>query len=209
VSPLALAVGVFVVLGATIALAAGEARLALFGLAVTLVLAPFVADPLPDTLPLAVRVVAATLTAYLLAIAARRSSGEVGSPLGLPATLAAGAAAMAAGFAPLAVGVPRFGPEIALGAGFACIVLAVPAVVLAHDAFRLGTGLLVLVSGALLARVGLIGTPPTAAEQIATALLLVALGGAIATLAGAAASASGSLAIDDPGSRERRPGGRS
>jgi hypothetical protein len=208
VSVLAVAAGVLVVLGAVIGVAAGEARFALLGLVITLVVSPFVADPLPDTLPLAVRVVAATLAGYLLLMAARRSVGEVGTPLGIPATLAAAAAAVAAGFAPLAVGVPRLGPEIALGAGLACCVLAVPVVVLAHDAFRLGAGLVVLVSGGLLARVGLVGTPSTAAEQIATALLLVALAGAVATLASAVSSTTGDLVIDEPVGRERGRGVR-
>ena len=106
------------------------------------------------------------------------------------------------------MGLPRFGPDVALAAGLACLVLAVPAVALGHEVFRLGVGLVVLLTGALLVRVGLIGTPPSDAEQVATALLLVLLGGAIATLAGAAVSASGSLALDDRQTGGRRAGGR-
>jgi len=209
VSALPVAAGVLVVLGAVVGIAAREARVALLGLLVALLLAPFVADPLPGTLPLAVRIVGGTLAGYLLGLAARRSTDPVGSPLGLPATLAAAAAATAAGLAPLAVGLPQFGPDIALAAGLACLVLAVPAVTFGRDVFRLGAGLVVLLTGALLVRVGLIGTLPSDAEQVATALLVVVLGGAVATVAGAAISASGGLGLDDRPAAGRRAGGRS
>lgn len=208
-SAIPVAAGVLVVLGAVVGIAAREARVALLGLLVTLLLAPFVADPLPGTLALAVRIVGGTLAGYLLGLVARRSTEPIGSPLGLPATLAAAAAATAAGLAPLTMGLPRFGPDIALGAGLACLVLAVPAVAFGRDVFRLGAGLVVLLTGALLVRVGLVGTPLPEAEQVATALLVVVLGGAMTTLAGAAISASGDLGLDDRSAGDRRSGARS
>ena len=201
------AAAVAVVLGAVVGTAARSARVALLGLAVVLLFSPFIADPLPDTLPLTIRLVAGTLAGYLLLVTARRAAGPVGSPLGAAASLAATAAAFAAGLQPFTLGLARLGPDAAMAAGLACLVVALPAVVAARDAFRLGTGLLVGLSGALVLRAALAGSP-SPAEEVAIAFAIVTLGGAVAILGAAASGATGALGLDDlathPGGARRR-----
>ena len=104
------------------------------------------------------------LAAFLLLVAGRRAGDESGSPLGLPATLAAAAAAYVAGLGATAVGLPAFGPSAAVGAGLACLAVALPPVIRARDAFRLGTALVVLANAGLLLRSGLVGHPARARD---------------------------------------------
>lgn len=190
------AAAVAVVLGAVLGTAARSARVALLGLTVVLLFSPFIADPLPDTLPLAIRLVAGTLAGYLLLVTARRATAPVGSPLGTAALLAAAAAAFAAGLQPFTLGLPRLGPDAAMAAGLACLVVALPAVAAARDAFRLGAGLVVALSGTLVLRAALAGSPGPA-EEVAIAFAIVTLGGAVAILGSSASAASGALGLDD------------
>ncbi len=158
-TPLAIAAGIAVALGAALAGGAREARAAAVGVLFVLCLGPFTSDPLPAGLPLAYRVVAGVLGAFLVLVASRGVRSPAGSPLGLPASLAAGAAAVAAGTGATALGLPAAGSPSSLAAGLACIAMVVAPLVVARDAFRLTTGIVVLGAGAILVRDGLLGTP--------------------------------------------------
>ena len=150
------------------------------------------------------RIVAGVLAAFLLLVAGRRAGDDSGSPLGLPAALAAAAAAFVVGLGATAVGLPPFGPSAAVGAGLACLAVALPPVVRARDAFRLGTALVVLANAGLLLRSGFSGTPP-ALEILVGGAALVGLAAAVVTLAGMAATATGDLAIPGDAVERRRP----
>ncbi len=201
---LLVAAGAVVALGAGVAIGARGGRAATSGALLVLVFSPFLADPLPAWPELAFRIVAGVLAAFLLLVASRSAEDDDGSPLGLPAALAAAAAAFAAGVGATAVGLPSFGPTGALAAGLACLVVATPPVTRAGSPFRLGTGLVVLLDGALLLRSGLVGTPP-ALESLVAGVALVGLAGAVAALAGSAAIAAGDTALRVDGARPRLP----
>ncbi|HYN47370.1 MAG TPA: hypothetical protein VER83_00805 [Candidatus Nanopelagicales bacterium] len=201
---LLLVAGALVALGAGVATGARGARAASVGALVCLVFAPFVAEPLSD-IPVALfRIVAGVLAAFLLLVAGRRAGDESGSPLGLPATLAAAAAAFAAGLGATAVGLPAFGPGAAVGAGLACLAVALPPVIRGRDAFRLGTALVVLANAGLLLRSGLSGTP-AALEVLVGGAALVGLAAVVVMLASTAATATGDLAIPGDAIERRRP----
>jgi hypothetical protein len=185
---LLVAAGVVVAGGAAIAVAGRDPRLATGGALVALVFSPFVADPLPGTPELAFRVVAGVLAAYLLVLAARHAGDAASPPLGVPATLAAGAAAFVAGLGSQAVGLPAFGPTAALAAGLACLVIVVPPLARASGAFRLGIALVILLGGGLLVHGGMAGTPPPL-ELLAGGLALVLVAATAAALTMAAARA--------------------
>ena len=201
---LLVAAGALVALGAGAATGARQARAAAVGALASLAFAPLVAEPLPEIPAALFRIVAGVLAAFLLLVAGRRAGDESGSPRGLPATLAAAAAAFAAGLGATAVGLPAFGPGAAVAAGLACLVVALPTVIRARDAFRLGTALVVLANAALLLRGGLAGTPATI-EVLVGSAALVALAAAVVTLAGTAATATGGLAIPGDAIERRRP----
>jgi hypothetical protein len=204
VTILLVAAGVLVALGAGVATAARRARAASVGALACLVFAPFVAEPLPEIPVVLFQIVAGVLAAFLLLVAGRRAGDESGSSLGLPATLAAAAAAFAAGLGATAVGLPAFGPSAAVGAGLACLAVALPPVIRARDAFRLGTALVVLANAGLLLRSGLSGTP-AALEVLVGGAALVGLAAAVVTLAGTAAAATGDLALPGDAIERRRP----
>jgi hypothetical protein len=200
-----LAAAAVVIAGAVISLSARDARLSLAGLAITLLVAPLIADPLPEPTVLAARAVAAVLAAYLPWIVVRESAAALrGSVLGWPVEALLGAAAFIIGVGTAGLGAPPVGPAEAQGAGFALIALSVGPIVFGRDVFRLGSGALLLVGGALLVRVGLAGTP-SALEQLVTGVVFVGLGGAVAFLCARAVNtgAPGSAILDD-GSYERR-----
>ncbi len=201
---LLVAAAVLVALGAGVATGARGARAASVGALVCLVFAPLVAEPLSEFPVALFRIVAGVLAAFLLLVAGRRAGDESGSLLGLPATLAAAAAAFAAGLGATAVGLPAFGPSAAVAAGLACLAVALLPVIRARDAFRLGTALVVLANAGLLLRSGLSGTP-AALEVLVGGVALVGLGAAVATLAGAAATATGDLALPGDAIEQRRP----
>jgi hypothetical protein len=182
-NPALAGVALAVIVGAIVAVSARDARTAVLGLAVALIAAPAIADPISATTGLAARIVAAILAVYLLWIAVRDGgAGTGGSSIGWVAEAALAAAAAVVGFDQHGLGAVGLGPAVAQAAGFALAALAVAPLVTGRDIVRIGIGLLLLMEGALLVRVGLDGTP-SALEQIVTALLVVGLGGTVSVLA--------------------------
>jgi hypothetical protein len=182
VNPLLAVAAIAVTAGAVVCVSARDGRIALAGLAGVLVVSPFIADPLPTTLSLAVRVVAALLAVYLAWIVIR-SPGSVtrGSLLGWLVEALVAAAAWLVGFGTAGLGAPALGPPEAQAAGFALAALAVGPIVHGRDVYRLGSGAVLLVSGVLLISASLAGTP-TQLEEIVSAALIVGLGGVVAFL---------------------------
>jgi len=183
VNPALVGVALAVAVGALVAGSARNARTAILGLVATVVAAPALADPLPGSLGLAARLVAAILAGYLLWVATRGPRLRTGGSLvGWPtdAFLAAGAAVV--GYGSHGLGAPAAGPALASAAGFALAALALVPIATGRDVLRVGIGLGLLISGALLVREGLGGTPD-ALEELLTAGLVATLGGAIAILA--------------------------
>ncbi len=191
-TPLLVAAGAVVALGAAVAIGARAGRASALGVLVALVFAPFVAEPLPAVDVAAFRIVAGVLAAYLVLVATRRAGPAASSPLGLPAAVAAGAAAFVVGLGATAVGLPGFGPVAALAAGLATLTVAVPPIGLARDPLRLGIASVVLLNGGLLLRAGLAGTP-AGLESLLAGAALVALAAAAVVLSGSAATAAGEL----------------
>ena len=89
------------------------------------------------------------------------------------------------GYGSNGLGAPAAGPPAAAAAGFALAALAILPVATGRDILRVGIGLCLLLTGALLVRVSLGGTPDQL-EQVLTAGLVATLGGAVAILAAAA-----------------------
>jgi len=212
VNPTLLAAAGVVVLGGVVCVGVREARLALAGLAVTLIVAPFIADPLPDGLALSARLVGAVLAAYLPWIVVRDPESETrGTVLGWAVDALLAGAALVIGYGAAGLGAPAAGPAEAQGAGLALIVLSIAPLAFGRDVFRLGNGAVLLVTGALLIRVGLAGTP-TALEELVTAVLVVGICGAVAFLsAGALASCVDEgldLAADAPDEEAEAPARR-
>jgi len=211
VNPALLGVALAVVLGAVIAGSARNARTAVLGLVVALVGAAFVADPLPDTLGLAGRLVGAVLGGYLLWIVGRGTDTRAdprtgGSRLGWPAEILIAAAAATVGYGSHGLGAPATGPAIAQATGFALAALAIAPTINGRDIVRVGMGLSLLICGAILVRTGLGGTPEPL-EQLLIAGLLAMLGGSVAALA-IAARAEGTSGFDlelAANERTRRP----
>ncbi len=83
------------------------------------------------------------------------------------------------------LGAPTTGPAAASAAGFALAALSVLPIATGRDILRVGLGLGLLLSGALLIRVGLGGTPDPM-EQLITAGVVAALGAVVAVLVDAA-----------------------
>jgi hypothetical protein len=189
VNPALAGVAVAVVIGAVVAGSARNARTALLGLVAVMLFCPFLAEPTAQPLGLAARLVGATLAGYLLWIAARGSGVWTGgSLLGWPSDLLVAAAAAAVGYGSHGLGAPAVGPAAAQAAGFAVAALSVTAVANGRDIVRVGTGLVLLASGAILVRTALGGTPEPL-EQVVIAGLVATLGGAVAVLAVSARAA--------------------
>ena len=187
-NPALVGVALAVVVGAVVAGSARNARTAIFGLVVAMVGAPLLADPVAAPLGLAARLVGAVLAGYLLWIAARgHHVRTAGSLVGWPTDAFLAVAAAAVGYGSDGLGVPATGPAAAAAAaaGFALAALSVLPVVTGRDILRVGMGLCLLLTGALLVRTSLGGTPDQL-EQLLTAGLVATLGGAVAILAAAA-----------------------
>jgi len=183
VNPALVGVAVAVIVGAVVAGSARNGRTAILGLVVTMVAAPLLADPPAPPLGLAARLVAAVLAGYLLWVATRGSGVRTrGTLIGWPseAFLATGAAIV--GYASHGLGAPGVGPPLAAAAGFALAALSILPVLNGRDVLRIGIGLMLLLTGALLVRTSLGGTPAEL-EDILTACLVATLGGAVAILA--------------------------
>ena len=186
-NPVLGAVAVVVVAGAVVAVSARDGRLAVVGLAATLVFAPLLGSPLDAPLGLAACLAGGILAAYLLWIAVRGGGMTGGSRLGWPTDALLAGAAFVVGLGTHGLGAPALGPVEGHAAGFALAALAVVPVATGRDVLRIGIGLFLLLQAALLVRVGLDGNP-SQLEQLVTAALVAALGGAVAALGYAARS---------------------
>ena len=130
------------------------------------------------------------LAAYLPWIVVRDPASVTrGTLLGWAVDALLAAAAFVIGYGAAGLGAPAVGPAEAQAAGVALVALSVGPLVFGRDVFRLGSGAVLLVVGALLIRVALAGTP-TALEELVTAVLLVGLCGAVAFLAAGALASS-------------------
>ena len=185
-NPALVGVALAVVVGAIVAGSARNARSAILGLVVTMVAAPVLTDPIPVPLGLAARLVGAVLAGYLLWVATRGDRVQThGSLVGWPTDAFLAIAAAVVGYGSHGLGAPTDGTPLAAAAGFALAALAVLPVVTGRDILRIGLGLCLLLSGALLVRASLGGTPDPL-EELMTAGLVATLGGAVAILAVAA-----------------------
>ena len=182
-NPALAGVALAVVVGALVAGSARNARTAILGLVVTMVGASALADPLPASLGLAARLVAAILAGYLLWVATRGTGLRTGGSLvGWPTDAFLAAAAAVVGYGSHGLGAPAAGPALASAAGFALAALAIVPIINGRDVLRVGLGLGLLIGGALLVRTGVGGTPDEL-EELLTAGLVATLGGAVAILA--------------------------
>jgi hypothetical protein len=204
VNPALLALAGAVAVAAVVAVSARDGRVTIIGLVAALALGPLVAEPLPDPLSVAARIAAATLAGVLLRIALRDAPVTRGSRLGWPTEAAAAAAAFATGIGAHSFAAGGDGPSAAVGAGFALIALAIAPLADARDMIRLGTGLLLLIGGADLARVGFAGTP-SAIEELMLAGVVAIAGGTIALLAARDAAAPGGIEPGNVAKGHREP----
>jgi hypothetical protein len=195
VNPGLAGVALAVVLGAVVAVSARNARTAVLGVVLAMVGGSFLADPLPDSIGLAARLVGSVLGGYLLWIAARGSDARTGgSRLGWPAELLAAGAGAIVGYGSLGLGAPAGGPELAQAAGIACAAVAVAPILNGRDILRVGLGLNLLVCATILVRTALGGTPGDL-EQLVLGGLIAVLGGVVAMVA-LAARADGTDGFD-------------
>jgi hypothetical protein len=165
--------------GAIAATATRDGRIAVLGLMLAAVASVLVASPLPGTLAVTARVLAALLACYLLWTATRTGVGA-GSPIGPMAETATAAAAFVIGLAIRPVD-PLIGPVEAQAAGLALIVLAVTPLA-GRDVLRMGMGVLLLTLGGSLEMSAWGGAMPDL-EQLAVAALLAGTAGAVCMLA--------------------------
>ncbi len=215
-SPALVAVVIVVCAGAVVAVSTRDWGAAAIGLAVALVAAAFLSDPLPSVAILGVRIVAALLVATILR-AALQGGPRQPSPLGWPAealVATAGAVAglgLAVGLAELAaasgvpVGVPGpSGPAdpgvpatgeitvtamaLVVAGGAALLALGAAPLVHREAGGRRAIGLVLVTQAVLLFRIGLAG-PAVELEEIARAALLVVTSATGAVIARAAAHA--------------------
>ncbi len=197
------ATAVTVVAGAIVAVSSRDARVVLAGLAVSLVTAPLLAEPVPAPLPLVARLIGAVLAVELLWIAVRASGRQTrGSLAGWAAESLAAAGALVVGIAAtsaLAPGEPSGATAVPLvvGAAAALATLAVVPLVAGRDALRLAVGAALLTSAAIALEAGLSG-PPTPFEQLVAAGAVVAAGVAGAALVANAFEARGDLSLVGP-----------
>ena len=205
-NPALAAIAVVTIGGAVLAVSARDAWATVLGVLIVLLGAPLIATPWPDPLAIVARIAATLLAVRLISIGLRGELMVDGSRIGWPAEALLAAAGAVVGFGSHGLGAAGLGAAEAHAAGFALVVLAAAPLLVGRDAVRLAIGALLLFVGATLIRVGL-GPRPTEAEQLVTALLTIALGGAIAVIVLAARAAGGLDAIDavDDEARRRLP----
>jgi len=204
VNPALAVIGVVVLAGAVVAVAAREGRVTVLGLVLALVAAPLVASPFPGVLPLAARLVAAILTGYLLWIAVRAAPAHArtqGSRLGWPVEALVAGAAAAVGFG--LGGAGTGGVPEATAMGLALVALAIPPLV-RGDALQVGTGALLLVTSVAVLRVGFAGPAPPL-EHVVVSGLLVSVAAAVAMLVDSAVATGESLELGGRGPGAARP----
>jgi hypothetical protein len=208
------AIVVAICAGAVIAVSTRESGAAAIGLAVSLVAAALLVEPLPSAAILGVRIMAALLVATIIRIALRGAPWQP-SPLGWPAEAllaTAGAIAglgLAVGLSALAVaGVPPGppgpilpdGPEIpgsvvittlalTVAAGTGLLAIGIAPMIHGGPGARGAIGLVLVTQAVLLVRIGIAG-PSVELEEIARAALLVVSAAAGAALAAAASRAA-------------------
>ena len=202
-NPALAVIGVAVLAGAVVAVAAREGRVTVLGLALALIAAPLVVAPPPAVLPLAGRLVAAILAGYLLWVAVRHAPAHGrthGSRLGWPVeSLIAGAAATVGfGIGGTGTGVPE-----AMAVGLALTAVAIPPLV-RGDALQVGVGAMLLVTAVEVLRVGVAG-PPSPLEHVVASGLLVAVAAGVAKLVDAAVATGASLELGERGPGAARP----
>ena len=206
-NPALAAIAIAILAGAIGAVFVRDARIAILSLAVVLLIAPFLADPIAPASGLVARLLGAVLATYLVWIAVRDGAFQTGgSRLGWPADALTVAAAAVVGFASHGLGAPTTGPDFASAVGFGLAAASIAPILTGRDIIRVGIGLRLLLQGALRVRVGLGGTPTTL-ESLITAGSIAALGGAIGVLAMAARSdgtAGFALAEELPPRRRRQ-----
>lgn len=198
-SPILAGVAFVVTAGAVISVSARDSRLALVGVAVALAGAPFLVQPLPPISTLATRVIGAALAAYVVraALTASQLASDGhdrdvvrgGSRVGWPTETLLALAAWVVGVSvslhlealspasPVASPVDLLGAlgaaSLATGAGLAAIVLGLVPALGSASTFRTTTGLLILIQGVFMFRVGVAGSPGDL-EQLAGVALVVA-----------------------------------
>jgi len=212
-SPILAGVALAVVVGAVVAVSTRLARLGILGMAVVLVGTPLLADPVATPLALAARLVTAILATYVLWVAARTRptlglavAPTEGSRIGWPADALVAAAAAIVGFGAHGLGVAGSGPALASAVGFAIGAVALIPLITGRDILRVGHGMLLLTTAALLVRTGLGGTP-LELEQLLSGVLIVVLAGAIAALAlGARLDGTGTSGFAFADEDRARPG---
>jgi hypothetical protein len=177
-----------------------DTRSSIVALAIVAVVSPVLATGLPGPLALASRLLAGLLATYLLWASVRGTPSTAPSPIGIDAALALAVAAGLAGYfggvsAPVGGGSTGDGvapvPE-AVACGVALLATGAPALFAGRDALRASVGALLVVHGAWLVRGGLVGSA-SAAEELALAVLVVALGAGGAALIARARGGSGTL----------------
>lgn len=204
-NPALAGVALAVLAGAIVAVTARDPRVLVVGLAVALLLVPLVAAPIASPLGLAARFAGSILGAYLLWVGVRDGGPTGGSRIGWPSEALLGLAAFIVGYGTHGLGAAPLGPPEAQAAGFALAAIAVAPLATGRDVVRIGIGLIVLLQGALLIRVGLGGTPGDL-EQLLGAALVAAVGGAVAALTYTARMDGGGYTLTDgPRPRVRRP----
>jgi hypothetical protein len=191
VNPGLTAIAVAVGAGAIIAVSSRDPRAALIGLAIVLVGAALLVDPLPSPATLGVRIVGGLLCLSIVRLAADVGATEgASSPLGWPAEgLLAVAAAVGGGAIALQLAVVGSGAQLPashqviaaavgspaipiLGAAAAVLAISLTPAALGRPGFGRAVGVALVTVGVTLLRVGFAGAPNDL-EQVAIAGLLV------------------------------------
>ncbi len=199
---------IVVIAAAALAVSTRDARIAVIGLLVALLAAPFVAEPVPDLRGIGARLAGAVLGTYPLWMIYRgreepttgsRGGAVIDGMVAVVAALAAASAAVgwdvagqlnASGLGGLITQLGKIGTGLeppflpAIGAGGALLVLAVSPVAFAREPLRLTLGLTLAMLGVTLVEAGLAG-PPTPFTNLCVALALAAVsaGGGVVILA--------------------------
>jgi hypothetical protein len=214
VSVLLVAVALAVTAGGVVAVTARVPRLAALGLLVVLAGGPFLVQ-VPAPTPVLARLCGAILGGYLVWIALRDVPTTRGTIIGWPTEVTAAATAFVAGWllvatagsvsiepATVASG-PGMEATAAGGAAAALAVLAVTPVLFARDALRLGVGLLLLVTAVDVARRA-IGIAGSDVLEVAIAITVAAIGGAVAWVCARSVDAGEPLVLPADPRRSRR-----
>ena len=169
-------------MGTLLALRATDGRVAAFGLALVLVLAPAVSSPLPGVVPLAFRVLAALLAAYLVYLSLRTTTRLIGASRlgGTPEALFVLLGFILGGLLTLPSPQTR-GDTALLAATLAAGIGAVTLLPFSRDPIRLGVGAMLGLVAAGLGAAWLSGTAGELA-QLSLGSAILAAGAATAWL---------------------------